>query len=151
MTDLTVDFPNGTLNVRVAAWIEADDHILVATFPDGIISLPGGQLKFAENTLDGIQREILEETGTTLESAKFFAIIENFFFDKQYGKHFHELLYIYTGQISKDIRYKFQISDQEKISWMPKSRIDEIKPDILQKLALTQNQHYIQHCVNREY
>ncbi|MFU8925960.1 NUDIX hydrolase [Acinetobacter puyangensis] len=151
MTDLTADFLNGKLNIRVAAWIEADDHILVATFPDGIMSLPGGRLKFAENTLDGIQREILEETGMTLESAKLFAIIENFFFDKQFEKHFHELLYIYKGQISKDIRYKFQISDQEKISWIPKSRVADLKPDILQKIVFTQDQEYIQHFVNREY
>ena len=47
----------------MAAWIEHEDQILVSTCPDGSISLVGGRLKFSETTLEGIQREVLEETG----------------------------------------------------------------------------------------
>ena len=62
MKDLTLDIAEGKLNIRVAAWIEHEDQILVSTFPDGSISLVGGRLKFSETTLEGIQREVLEET-----------------------------------------------------------------------------------------
>lgn len=54
MKDLTLDIAEGKLNIRVAAWIEHEDQILVFTFPDWSISLVGGRLKFSETTLEGI-------------------------------------------------------------------------------------------------
>ncbi len=47
MKDLTLEIAEGKLNIRVAAWIEYEDQILVSTFPDGSISLVGGRLKFS--------------------------------------------------------------------------------------------------------
>ncbi|HPR82048.1 MAG TPA: hypothetical protein PK268_09295, partial [Enterococcus sp.] len=60
MNDLTLDMPEGKLTIRVAAWIEQENQLLVATYPDGTISLPGGRLKFSETTLAGIYRELFE-------------------------------------------------------------------------------------------
>ncbi|MGL5212387.1 MAG: NUDIX domain-containing protein, partial [Acinetobacter junii] len=85
--------------MRVAAWIKHEDQILVSTFPDGSISLVGGRLKFSETTLEGIQREVLEETGEYFNSPVLFAIVENFFYDPVVGRNFNEFLYIYKGDI----------------------------------------------------
>ena len=66
--DLTIDTSTGKLNVRVAAWIEQNNEILISSFPDGNISLPGGRVKFGETSLEAITREIMEETGEALST-----------------------------------------------------------------------------------
>ena len=70
----------------MAAWIEHEDQILVSTFPDGSISLVGGRLKFSETTLEGIQREVLEETGTQMEIDRLGFVHENYFYLDEPGR-----------------------------------------------------------------
>ncbi|MGB5887159.1 MAG: NUDIX domain-containing protein [Acinetobacter venetianus] len=149
MKDLTLEIAEGKLNIRVAAWIEYEDQILVSTFPDGSISLVGGRLKFLETTLEGVQREVLEETGEDFNSPVLFAIVENFFYDPIVDKHFHEFLYIYKGQIQTKASYVDDSSAAQVISWMPKSEIKLLKPDVLSDLALRSSDHVV-HLVNLE-
>ncbi|ENV37310.1 NUDIX domain-containing protein [Acinetobacter venetianus] len=149
MKDLTLEIAEGKLNIRVAAWIEYEDQILVSTFPDGSISLVGGRLKFSETTLEGVQREVLEETGEDFNSPVLFAIVENFFYDPIVDKHFHEFLYIYKGQIQTKASYVDDSSAAQVISWMPKSEIKLLKPDVLSDLALRSSDHVV-HLVNLE-
>lgn len=149
MKDLTLEIAEGKLNIRVAAWIEYEDQILVSTFPDGSISLVGGRLKFSETTLEGVQREVLEETGEDFNSLVLFAIVENFFYDPIVDKHFHEFLYIYKGQIQTKASYVDDSSAAQVISWMPKSEIKLLKPDVLSDLALRSSDHVV-HLVNLE-
>lgn len=149
MKDLTLEIAEGKLNIRVAAWIEHEDQILVSTFPDGSISLVGGRLKFSETTLEGVQREVLEETGEDFNSPVLFAIVENFFYDPVVDKHFHEFLYIYKGQIQTKASYVDDSSAAQVISWMPKSEIKLLKPDVLSDLALRSSDHVV-HLVNLE-
>lgn len=52
--DLTLDTDSGKLNIRVAAWIESQNSLLVSKYPDGIISLPGGRVKFSETTSEAV-------------------------------------------------------------------------------------------------
>ena len=49
--DLTLNTDLGKLNIKVAAWIECHNNILVAKFPSGIISIPGGNVNFSEPTI----------------------------------------------------------------------------------------------------
>lgn len=53
--DLTLNTDIGKLNIRVAAWIESRNNIPVSKFPSGIISLPGGRVKFSEITIEAIK------------------------------------------------------------------------------------------------
>lgn len=84
--DLTLNTDTGKLNIRVAAWIESRNNIPVSKFPSGIISLPGGRVKFSETTIEATKREVLEETGKELYEIELFSIIENFFLEKQSKK-----------------------------------------------------------------
>ncbi|HEY4623291.1 MAG TPA: NUDIX domain-containing protein, partial [Solibacillus sp.] len=77
--DLTVPLKEGKLNIRVAIWIEQEENILVSEFPNDLITLPGGRIKFDEASNDAAIRELYEETGERLMNVKLFAIIENFF------------------------------------------------------------------------
>lgn len=144
MNDLTLDMPEGKLTIRVAAWIEQENQLLVATYPDGTISLPGGRLKFSETTLAGIYRELFEETGEQLIDAQLWAIIENFF---QLAKQqYHEFLYIYRGTIPIKESYASE-SEEEFISWIPKDDLSALKPSCLQKLV-SANPSSLIHLVN---
>ena len=150
MKDLTLEVAEGKLNIRVAAWIEHEDQILVSNFPDGSISLVGGRLKFSETTLEGIQREVLEETGEIFNSPVLFAIVENFFYDTASERQFHEFLYIYKGEIQQKSAYlETNSTAAEVISWMPKSKIKTLKPDVLQELVLLPSESVV-HLVNLE-
>ncbi len=79
MKDLTLKVAEGKLNIRVAAWIEHEDQILVSAFPDGTISLVGGRLKFSETTIEGIQREVFEETGEDFHSPVLLQLLKTSF------------------------------------------------------------------------
>ncbi|MCY6411321.1 NUDIX domain-containing protein [Acinetobacter sp. VNH17] len=150
MKDLTLEVAEGKLNIRVAAWIEHEDQILVSTFPDGSISLVGGRLRFSETTLDGIRREVFEETGEHFNSPVLFAIVENFFYDIASEQQFHEFLYIYKGEIQQKSAYlETNSTAVEVISWMPKSKIKMLKPDVLQELVLLPRESVV-HLVNME-
>lgn len=122
---------------------------MVSTFPDGSISLVGGRLKFSETTLEGVQREVLEETGEYFNSPVLFAIVENFFYDPIIERHFHEFLYIYKGSIQTKTCYLDDVTETQVISWMPKHEIKQLKPDVLHDLALRSSEHFV-HLVNLE-
>ena len=112
--DLTIDTSTGKLNVRVAAWIEQNNEILISSFPDGNISLPGGRVKFGETSLEAIAREIMEETGETLSNPKLYAVIENFF---NANNNFHEYLFIYKGTVRQKDTYEGIDKNSQIISW----------------------------------
>lgn len=67
--------PDGAIQrVRLAAyaWCERDGAVLVTRVANegpggGLWTLPGGGLDFGENPADGATREVLEETGYTVE------------------------------------------------------------------------------------
>lgn len=145
--DLTVKMNAGKLNIRVAAWIVHDDNLLVSQFPDGSISLPGGRVQLRETSIEAIEREILEETGVQLSTPKLFAVIENFFHDKDY---FHEILFIYRGQIPIQANYNGQDSISQKISWLPLTQVNELKPDILVNLSRIVEIEKLHHFTNIE-
>lgn len=145
--DLTVKMNAGKLNIRVAAWIVHDDNLLVSQFPDGSISLPGGRVQLRETSIEAIEREILEETGVQLSTPELFAVIENFFHDKDY---FHEILFIYRGAIPIQPKYIGQDSISQKISWLPLTQVNELKPDILVKLSQIVEVEKLHHFTNIE-
>ncbi len=109
----------------------------------------GGRLKFSETTLEGIQREVLEETGEYFNAPVLFAIVENFFYDYIVGRYFHEFLYIYKGSIQTKACYLDDVTEAQVISWIPKCEIKRLKPDVLHDLALRSSEHVV-HLVNLE-
>lgn len=143
--DLTIGIVNGKVNIRVAAWIECNNEILVSSFPDGTISLPGGRVKFGEASLEAIVREIREETGETLLNPELFAIIENFF---NADTDFHEYLFIYKGTISKKETYEGADKSEQAITWTTTENVTSLKPDCLRKLVTSTSDQGILHLVN---
>ena len=148
--DLTLNTGIGKLNIRVAAWIESRNNILVSKFPSGIISLPGGRVKFSETTVEAIKREVLEETGEEFYEIELFSIIENFFLEKQSKKDFHEFLFVYKGKIKKRKKYSGIDNSNQDIIWEPLDVIKELKPNILNQLIGYKNQNNIIHLIHTD-
>jgi ADP-ribose pyrophosphatase YjhB (NUDIX family) len=60
--------------------------------------LLGGHLEFDEAALDGIGREVAEETGTTLQEPRLLGVLENrFVYDGEPG---HEIVFVYAGRLA---------------------------------------------------
>ncbi|MFV8314790.1 NUDIX domain-containing protein [Aerococcus urinaeequi] len=148
--DLTLNTDIGKLNIRVAAWIESRNNILVSKFPSGIISLPGGRVKFSETTIEAIKREVLEETGEELYEIELFSIIENFFLEKQSNKDFHEFLFVYKGKIKKRKKYSGIDNSNQDIIWETLDVIKDLRPNILNQLVGYKNQSNIIHLINKD-
>jgi len=145
--DLTIEFAGGKLNVRVAVWIEKDNQLLVSTFPDGTISLPGGRIAFGENSLTAIKREMLEETGASLLNPELFSIIENFF---EIEVPYHEYLFIYKGNTGEQKIYDNPDDEEQVISWIPIEEVRKLYPRCLQSLVGKQKEDKVIHLINQE-
>ena len=66
--------------------------------PPDFHRLLGGHLELGEATVDGVCREILEETGTTLEEPRLLGVVENrFVYQDRPG---HEIVFVYTGRLA---------------------------------------------------
>lgn len=145
--DLTIPLSQGKLNIRVAAWIQHENQLLVSTFPDGSISLPGGRMKFGETSIEAVRREIQEEIGESLENPKLFAMIENFF---DLDQRFHELLFVFQGDVPIRKIYTGEEATNQVISWIPVAQVNQLKPVIFQELVAKIDQNAIIHLINQE-
>lgn len=94
-----------TIKLRIsvlALFIDQDDVLLIHQMdppePD-CWDLPGGGLDPAEALLDGLRREVQEETGiTTFQVDKLLTVIENFF-PRSSGGLLHTIGIIYTCSV----------------------------------------------------
>lgn len=145
--DLTILLNEGKLNIRVAIWLENKEQLLVSEYPNGIITLPGGRVKFNESSTDAAIRELYEETGEQLNDIELYAIIENFFTLEQ---TFHEFLYVYRGSIPYKEAYEGIDCDDQKLYWLPKTDIHKLKPKAFTQLLHKHEGIGVTHIVNRD-
>lgn len=139
MTDLTVSLPEGKVNVRVAAWCERDDKLLVCRYPDHTVTLPGGRVKFGETTVTALKREIKEELNTTCLTIEYLGIIENLFKQKD---AYHEFLFVYKVELAEHDR--FQATATEVFSWVECTKVREsLVPQAIFELGTDTTSHVI--------
>jgi 8-oxo-dGTP pyrophosphatase MutT (NUDIX family) len=72
---LTADAPPDELVTSARAVIVAEDQVLVMTNPAGEHILPGGRREPGESSLHALKREILEETGLSIDDAEPVAVL----------------------------------------------------------------------------
>lgn len=66
--------------------------------PEEFHRLLGGHLEFGETALEGVRREVAEETGSTLEEPRLLGVLENVFsYDGSPG---HEVVFVFTGRLA---------------------------------------------------
>lgn len=75
--NLTFDSPEGTFNLRVAAIIRCNDHVLLhRALADDFWALPGGRPQHFESAKDALRRELREEIGEMVTVGDLVTIIE---------------------------------------------------------------------------
>lgn len=143
--DLTILTDDGKVNVRTAAWIEHDGKLLVCKFFDGVISLPGGRIKFGETSLEAVKREVYEEVGEKPKLTKFMAVIENLFDLKV---PYHEYLFVYRVEIDYKSEYQPNEENNQTLFWIDMNEIDSLQPKELLKLKGLYDDKLPLHLVN---
>ena len=138
--DISILIDDIKLNVRVSAFITCGDYVLLQSDPEaGFYYLPGGRVKLNESSVDAIKREIFEELDFNVENPKLFYYVENFFNHNQ--TNFHELLYIFSVELSQDEFDKlnnFKVKDKQtsKVYWVHKDEYKQLdcKPTLVKNL-----------------
>lgn len=84
-------------------------------------SLPGGILETGERLEDAIRREVMEETGLTLDWVRFLEIFERIIHDEKGQPEYHYVLIDYLCQSSSgEARPQ---SDAAEVAWVSRDEI----------------------------
>lgn len=144
--DINFTIDDFRFNFRVAGWVECDNKVLLHKSSIGEYwNLPGGRIKFGENTNQTIIREMKEELDLNIKNAKLIHIGESLFEFNE--KQVNELVFVYKIKIDKSHKL-FSKQDfctldtpDEINHWFDKSEIKNIvcKPELIYKLASLKN------------
>lgn len=159
MEDITYKDKNERFNYRVAGLMIHNDRILIMT--DGGLPyyyLPGGRVRFFEESKEAIAREISEELGVQISKSNMIWINENFFTDELSKEKFHEICFYYKVEIEKPnyILCHDEFEREEGIKkhffkWIGLNEIDNYKlyPLFLAKEIMNSSKE-IKHLVERK-
>lgn len=85
--DITIQFENGLLNMRVAAIIMKEGKVLMHKRGDiGHMYTVGGRIQFGETSAEAVLREVQEETGVAMEIDHLGFVNENIYVGDSYTK-----------------------------------------------------------------
>ena len=102
------------IRLKTLAWIEENGELFVVRNHDRVKGDDyyrpiGGSVNFGERTVDALQREVLEELGTTISITGEPLILENIFTCD--GKAGHEIDYLYPAEFGSQEFYERRIFD----------------------------------------
>jgi ADP-ribose pyrophosphatase YjhB (NUDIX family) len=91
----------------------------------GYWSLPGGILEVGETLMDGIRREVLEETGLEVEPLTVFEIFERIMPDANGKTEYH---YVLIDYLCKPVGGRLQAaSDVSRVAWVSQQKLAEYR------------------------
>jgi len=119
--------------LRVRALIKKDEHLLLARLEDRPVAfLPGGRVAAAETLEFAIQRELIEETGSSASALTYLGAIEHHWEEK--GRIINDLTHFFYAEGPGWSLSNTPICDDEGVImfWLPVSQINDsqIQPAI---------------------
>jgi ADP-ribose pyrophosphatase YjhB (NUDIX family) len=116
-----------------------DDRVLLIKKARGPYTgkwdLPGGSLEFGENPLNGLSREILEETGLTIQKSDLINVLSHTVVfdstDDEKEEMYHlGIIYEVILDLSANLKTDADGADSHGASWIPLSKIttDQLSP-----------------------
>jgi len=139
MKDITIDYDNCVINIRVGAIIKKNNFVLLCrTINDNFWFLPGGRVKTMESSKSAIIRELNEEIGEKYKFEDYYIFSENFFIHKD--RKFHEYCTYFNVSWNNNIENSF-INGKEEFKWFEIKRLSEIvvKPTFIVKFIQNKN------------
>ena len=129
------------LNYRTAVILTYKGKVLLHKANVDFWNMPGGRVKFGEDSKSAIIREMQEELGINLKCPKLIAYCENFF--NFANVDYHEILTVYKQELSGDERIlnmqDFKALDNPKTCyhWFDKKDVknEYCLPNIIYKLV----------------
>ena len=122
---------NKKISVKALCLIEHKGKLLLNKGYDKVkdetfFRIIGGSVNFREETEKALRREIKEELGSKIENLQPVGVVENIFTYE--GKKSHEIMFIYTGDLSNKKLYKQKLipnldSENFPAQWVPVSDI----------------------------
>lgn len=150
--DLEYKVGNDSFNARVSAIIYNKDKTKVLLFKiddRDFYLLPGGKIKFNEDSLSAIKREIKEETGFDLEY-KLYRIEENFL--ERDNENIMQYCFCYKAIYEQEINeteFKCLDCEGQNFYWIDINNLDNIK--VFPKINFEYiNSNDINHVVNKD-
>lgn len=89
----------------------------------GYWSLPGGILEVGERLVEGVRREVLEETGLEIEPLSVFEIFERIMPDADGRAEYHYVLIDYLCRVTGGTLQAS--SDVSAVAWVPRERLND--------------------------
>jgi len=129
--DLSIKFQNTLVSIRVAAIIRLNsEYVLFEKSPKGYFFLIGGKIKLVESSLEALKREIFEEIGEVVQSAKLKGVVENFYSNNE--ENIQEICFVCEVNSVPDKSFpenfsKLRIDEIDSCDIKPKEIIDLIK------------------------
>ncbi|QHQ62962.1 NUDIX domain-containing protein [Anaerocolumna sedimenticola] len=152
--DVSINTVHGIFTYRAAALIINDDKLLVARHKNNpCYYAVGGAVKINETSEEAVVREVLEETGASMEIDRLVFVQERFF--KYSGENHHEIVFFYFMKYRTDVNIlENSYTDQgenETLHWLPISNLKQfnIVPDFL-KYNLAGNLNDVKHIITKE-
>lgn len=111
--------------------IENNRVLLVPQWGDGY-DIPGGGIDLGESILDGLVREVREESGIEVEPVKILHTSDDFFFHPIKKKPYQTILiYFLCKKVGGEISDKYFAEDEKEYSkvaeWVPLEKIESLK------------------------
>ena len=154
--DISIIQEDVKLNFRTAILVYHGDNVLLHKAKDeDFYNIPGGRVKFGEDSLSAIKREMQEELKIEISQAKFVGFFENFFVYA--GIKYQELLTVYSCKINEcEITKKqnFEAFDNNNIvyHWFNKHDVKSLKclPEIIYDIVDKDDENIVHNITKKD-
>ena len=129
--DLTFKTGFGRFNYRVGAIIIHNGRYLLMKNPEALyLYSVGGRVHYGETTAEAVIREVLEETGISLEVDRPLFFQEQIFDEEVSKEHVHEIAVYYLMKDSDrlerlECRSVTERGVSEELVWIPKDELEK--------------------------